>query len=185
MGYFEWIAAAIAFSGVYLSTRGFIASWPLGIAGSMLYTWVFFENALPAEAALQILYIIMGIYGWWQWMRMGSRPGERKISRINMRTLLISLGSWLIIAVLSGRAIELSGLGKLPYLDAALAAGGLISTVLLAKKYLENWIFWIFIDLASAALFFSRELFASALLYLAFTAIAVKGYFEWKKVCEA
>lgn len=184
MGYFEWIAAAIAFLGVFLSTKGYIASWPLGIGGAMLYTWIFLDNEFPAEALLQFLYVLMGIYGWWQWLRMGSRPGERKISRIKIRTLLISLASWLIIAALSGRAIELSGLGKLPYLDATLAAGGLISTVLLAKKYLENWIFWIFIDLATAALLYSRNMYASALLYIAFTALAVKGYFEWKKQCS-
>jgi nicotinamide mononucleotide transporter len=185
MGYFEWIAAAIAFSGVYLSTRGFIASWPLGIAGSMLYTWVFFKSSLPAEAVLQFLYVIMGIYGWRQWLVMGSRPNDRKISRINRAIFMRSLGAWFILSIVAGRLIELSGLGNLPYIDSALAAGGLVSTVLLAKKYLENWIFWIFIDLATAALFYSREMFASALLYLAFTAIAIKGYFEWRKLCEA
>jgi nicotinamide mononucleotide transporter len=147
----------------------------------MLYAWIFLEYSLPAEATLQGVYVIMGIYGWWQWIRLGSSPQERKISRLSMPVLSLSLISWLLLALLTGKTIELSGIGQLPYIDAALAAGGLVTTVLLAKKYLENWIFWICINFASALLFYSREMYASAVLYIAFTAIAVKGFIEWKK----
>jgi nicotinamide mononucleotide transporter len=183
MSLLEWIAAVIAFTGVYLSTCGRISSWPFGIAGSMLYTWIFYQNSLPAEAALQFLYVIMGIYGWWNWSVMGSRPEERPVRRMSFFLILLSLLIWIVAAFAAGWVIQKLELGTLPYIDATLATGGLVTTLLLARKYLENWVLWIVIDLASAMLLYTREMFASSLLYFAFTILAFKGYLEWKKQC--
>lgn len=185
MSAIEWIAALIAFAGVYLNAMGRIAGWPLGIAGAALYTWVFYNAALPAESTLQFLYVIMGIYGWWQWSVLGSRPDERPVIKITFLIFITSMLIWLSAAVAAGFFISKNSLGKTPYIDAALAVGGLVTTVLLAKKYIENWLFWIIIDLASAALFYYREMYASSLLYIGFTVLAIKGYFEWKKQITA
>ncbi|MCB0820956.1 MAG: nicotinamide mononucleotide transporter, partial [Bacteroidetes bacterium] len=96
-----------------------------------------------------------------------------------------SLIIWFSASVAAGYYLSNFSLGKTPFIDATLATGGLVTTVLLARKYLENWLLWIIIDLASAALFYYREMFASSILYIGFTVLAIKGYFEWKKQLTA
>ncbi|MEZ5173627.1 MAG: nicotinamide mononucleotide transporter family protein [Bacteroidia bacterium] len=128
----EWIAALIAFAGVYLNARGRIAGWPLGIIGAALYTWIFYQALLPAESTLQFLYVIMGIYGWWQWSVMGSRPDERPVIKMSLTILVISLIIWFSAAVTIGYFLSNYSLGNTPFIDATLATGGLVTTVLLA-----------------------------------------------------
>lgn len=181
MSTIEITSAAIAFLGVFLTARGSIFGWPLGIIGASLYTYIFAFSSLYAESVLQGIYIFMGIYGWLNWLKLGSSPKERPVIRIDKRTRNVSFGFWLVFSVVIGYLLSNYSSGEAPYIDAALGVGGLVTTYLMARKFLENWIVWIVIDISSAALFYTRELYATSVLYIAFTIIAAQGYYLWKK----
>jgi nicotinamide mononucleotide transporter len=181
MSQIEIIAAIIALLGVLLTARSSIVGWPLGIIGAGLYSYIFIYSALYAEGVLQSLYVIFGIYGWWSWHKTANSKKLAVIKHMGSRSLILSFLGWFLASFLCGWLLDNYSQSEVPYIDSVLAVGGLLTTYLMAKKYLQNWLFWIAIDLASAVLFFQRELIATSVLYLAFTATAIHGYFHWKK----
>jgi nicotinamide mononucleotide transporter len=184
MNLIEIIAAIIALLGVLLTARSSILGWPLGIVGAGLYSYIFIHSVLYAEGVLQSLYVIFGIYGWWSWNKTNNSKKLGVVKQLGSRMLILSFLSWILASILCGWFLDNYSKSEVPYLDSILAVGGLLTTYLLAKKYLQNWLFWIAIDLVSATLFFQRELYATSVLYIAFTAMAIHGYFHWKKELE-
>jgi nicotinamide mononucleotide transporter len=177
----EYIAAFIAFAGVLFTARASIIGWPLGIIGAGLYSYIFILSGLFAESVLQALYVVFGFYGWFNWLQMGSSPQDRPVVLMNTNEILISLAIWLSSGLFIGFLLSNFSSGNSPYIDASLATGGLVATYLMAKKFLQNWLFWIVIDVVSAGLFFTRELYATSFLYLTFTVLAIQGYVLWKR----
>lgn len=181
MSNIEITSALIAFLGVLLTARGSIYGWPLGIIGAALYTYIFAKSTLYAEAVLQAIYIIMGAYGWVNWIKLGRSSKQRPVFKINKVTGLTAIIIWFVFSIVIGYLLNKYSNAEVPYIDALLGVGGLVTTYLMARKYLENWLVWIAIDISSALLFFSRELYATSALYVAFTVLAVQGYYLWKK----
>ncbi|MEX1187829.1 MAG: nicotinamide riboside transporter PnuC [Bacteroidia bacterium] len=181
MSNIEFIAALIAFFGVLLTARASILGWPFGIVGAILYSYIFIISGLYAESVLQALYVVFGFFGWYNWLSMGKTPENRPVILLDTKTAILSVMIWFSGGFLIGYLLKNFSSGNSPYVDANLAVGGLVATYLMAKKSLQNWLFWIIIDLASAALFFTRELYATSFLYLTFTVLAVQGYILWKR----
>jgi nicotinamide mononucleotide transporter len=181
MSQIEIFAAIVALFGVLLTARTSIWGWFLGIVGAAIYSWLFIESALYAEGVLQSLYVLFGIYGWWSWKHFKNKVTERSIIKIDTITFSVSLFVWLLGTATCGWILSNYSNSEVPYLDSLLAVGGLMTTYLMAKKIIENWLFWIVIDIASGLLFINRELYVTALLYFAFAALAGHGYFQWNK----
>lgn len=177
----EVFASVIALLGVVFTARGLTVGWPLGIVGAALYTWIFIKSQLPAEGVLQFIYVLFGAYGWRNWHK--EKANTRPFLPVNM-SLSVGLKAcllWFPLGCFIGFLLKNFSSGTTPYIDAILAVGGLLATWLMARKYLQNWLFWIAIDLASSVLFFQRELYATSFLYLAFTLLAFLGFFQWRK----
>ena len=126
----------------------------------------------------------MGVYGWLKWKNETS-PDETSVKRMPLRTFLISALTTSALSLLAGAFLDRFSDSTVPYLDASLAAAGLIITLLMAQRFVVNWLAWIVVDLVSAALYFYRELHITAVVYLFFTAMAVYGYFHWKRELRA
>jgi nicotinamide mononucleotide transporter len=181
MNVYELIASVIALLGVFLTSRGHIAGWIFGVIASATYIPLFFSNELYAESALQLVYVVMGIYGFYAWKQLGKNKDERPILNIKKYQFIFLLSIYLLMTYLLGLLLNKYTDTDVPFADASMGAGGLLITWMMAQKYIEHWICWIVIDIANAGLFVYKELYITAFVYVIFAIMAVYGFFVWKK----
>lgn len=174
---------AVIFGVLYtvLMAKNKISCWIFGIIGSLLSVYLFVEYAkLYAEALLSVFYVFAGIYGWivWKKQEVIEEVYQRKIM---MHVKLISVGTALSLLMYFGLAYFFKEAQK-PLIDSFTTIFSFIATYLMAKKWIENWFYWIAIDGVSVYLYYTRGLEIYALLMFAYTIIVIYGYFEWKKL---
>jgi nicotinamide mononucleotide transporter len=179
MSMLEILASVAALGGVFLTSRKMSSGWMLGSLGAVLYAILFFQGKLYAESVLQLIYAALGIRGWLLWKREKTFQ-MLCVTRLTRNGFLRGIGITLILTVGIGWILSRYSDTDVPWLDAFLASAGLTVTVWMMQRYLENWLFWMGIDIASAVLYFSRSMPIAALVYLVFTALAVYGYVQWK-----
>lgn len=175
----EIAASASALVGVYLTSRKYNAGWLIGALGSVLYAILFFQGKLYAESVLQVIYAALGIRGWMLWKK-DSINSSNPIKFLNKKSFLLGCLAIVVMTLVIGGLLSKYSDSDVPWLDAFLAASGLTVTVWMMQRFLENWLFWVGIDITSSALYFSRDMPIAALVYLVFTALAVYGYLQWK-----
>lgn len=178
---FELSAFLLALLGVILTARGHIAGWAFGILGSALYVPVFFQSRLYAETALQITYVLIGFFGWWNWNRLGKKASNRPVRNIPLNTAFALSILFLLASYLLGLTLVNYSNTDVPFFDASMGVAGLIITWMMARKFIENWYCWVLVDLANSGLFIYKTLHLTALLYIIMAALAVYGAFRWKK----
>lgn len=179
MATIEWIAAAITLFSVWLSTRQHIVSWPTAIAGVSIYAWIFWHAKLYADFGLQFVFISLSFYGWYEWLYGGEQRTELQVSRASLRTHLVSGAIAVLFAIGLGTLLHRLTDAALPYADAALASGSLLAQWQMTRKYIENWILWIVVDIGYIALYSSKALYVTAGLYAVFIVVCAKGYIDW------
>jgi nicotinamide mononucleotide transporter len=176
----ESVAAAFGVVSVFLSTRQNIWSWPTAIVNVALYTIVFYNGRLYGQMGLQTVFLVLSVYGWYQWLHGGEQKTELRVSRASPRLLgilaAINLVTWIALAAILRRTDA-----ALPWLDALLATTSLVAQWMMTRKILENWILWIAVDVVYMPMFVSQRLYATALLYAAFLVLAVMGFVEWRR----
>jgi nicotinamide mononucleotide transporter len=133
---------------------------------------------------LQIVFIALQVYGWYEWLRGGEGRTELHISKLPFalaaRLALIAFAGTL----LTGSLLEAKTDASLPFLDSTVTALSLIAQWMLAKKLLENWLIWITVDVLSIGIYFYKGLYISTLLYATFLALATFGFIEWRKTLK-
>lgn len=176
----ELIAASLGALSVYLMTQQKPAAWPIGLAMVLIYIWIFYDARLYSEMLLQIIYVGLQVYGWWQWLRGGAQQQGRALSSLN--TLGISQGLIIgtSITLALGFAMSQYTNANLPWLDAALTGFSLVAQYWMAQKRLQCWLLWIVLDIIYVGMFITAELYLTAVLYMVFTALAVYGWLEWR-----
>lgn len=177
----EWIAAIAGAISVYLSAREKIWSWPTAIVNVSLYIFVFYESGLYSDMGLQVVYLALSIYGWYQWLHGGAGRARLRVSRATPRIWAISA----VVAVVSWLALgrytsTLPGVA-FPYLDSGLTTLSLVAQWMMTRKILENWILWIIADIVYVPMYFSKHLYVTAGLYAVFLALAVMGLIAWRR----
>ena len=175
----EWVAAALGVINISLLIFRSVWNFPFGIAMVALYIFVFFEERLYAEAALQVFFILAQAWGWWLWIKVGGED-----DRVPVRWLdWLSRGVWVMVtAALSvnvGWAMHSFTNAAMPYADAGIAGASVAAQILLAYRRIENWMLWIVIDIASITLYIDRELYPTAGLYGGFLVLSLIGLKEW------
>ena len=177
----EIVAAAVGAWSVWLSVRQNILSWPTAIVNVVLYTIVFYEAKLYADMGLQVIYAVLSIYGWYQWLYGGEGHTTLHVTRTR-RSLAVSLA--LIAAtgaVLLGSLLHRTTDAALPYMDSALTSTSLVAQWMMTKKLLENWAVWIAVDVLYVGMFIYKGLYVTAVLYAVFLGLAVKGWIDWRE----
>jgi nicotinamide mononucleotide transporter len=177
--YLEIVAVILALVYVYLAARQNIWCWPCALLSTAIYTYLFWEVTLPFHVLLNVYYMLMAIYGWRQWqgessqkLQVKSWPAQRHLLWIS----LLVIGSLVLSAGASSVFDE-----QYLYLDAFITVFSVFTTVLVAHKVRENWLYWIVIDLVSAYLFFAKGLALTGLLFMLYTFFAFYGYLQWGK----
>ncbi len=180
----EWLIFITALLYVVLAAVENVWCWLFGILSSALSVYFCYSGQLFLESGLSIFYVIIGIYGWYQWLH-GSKE-NKKLSIVsysvikNSQLLLIGGIIWLPLGFISGRYST----QVMPYLDAFITAFSIIATWMTAKKILENWIYWIVIDALAIVLYASRGYYLLALLYFIYTLLALTGYIKWRNTLK-
>ena len=183
--YIELLATITGLLYVIYTIRENNLLWLFGIISSGLYVYVFFNSGIFAYATLYIYYVLIGIYGWYNWSRKLPHPEGRQENIVIRRASVTMIISCLAISILL--SIPLYFILKkytdsdIAFLDAVLTSSGMVATWMLTQKIIEQWLFWIVIDLLSFGVMILKGLYPSSLLFLAYTFLAVKGYSEWKK----
>lgn len=158
-----------------------ISCWIFGIIGSLLSVYLFIVYAkLYAEAVLYVFYIFAGIYGWVEWKKQ-KQVGEVYSHKLSTHLKLILFGTGLSILLYYGLTYFFAAAEK-PLIDSFTTIFSFIATYLMAKKWIENWFYWLIIDGISVYLYYSRGLEIYALLMLVYTGLVVYGYLKWKKL---
>jgi nicotinamide mononucleotide transporter len=181
----EIFAALIGAISVWLSVRQNIWSWPTAIVNVVLYAIVFYEAKLYADMGLQVVYAILSIYGWYEWLYGGAGHTELRVSRTGLRLgallALIAAAGSALLGVFLHRATD----AALPFMDSFLSSTSLVAQWMMTKKLLENWLVWIGVDVLYVGMFIFKGLFLTAGLYAVFLALAVKGYLDWRRSMAA
>lgn len=177
----EWVAAGLALGYLGFAIRQSAWCWAFAIASAGLYLVVFARAGLLMQAALQVFYVGMSVYGWRSW-RGSAAEAPLAVSRWTVRQHALA---WVAIAVFSlvnGWVITRGAAASwVSYLDAAIAWGSVLTTWMVARKVLENWLYWVLLDFAAAVLAAWQGLAATALLFLLYTVLALRGYWQWRR----
>jgi len=175
----ELIAVVLAIAYLLLAVRQHIACWYAAFMSTAIFLYVFWQVNLYMESVLQVYYLGMAVYGWWAWQRGRSEDGSGlTISTWSLRQHLIVIGIVVVATFISGTL--LSGTEqRLGYLDSFTTWGAVVATFMVAKKVLENWLYWIVIDSASLYLYFDRELYFTMILFLVYLVIIFFGFRSW------
>lgn len=179
----EIVAFVLAVAMVVFNIRVNPVAWPLAIASSLLYFVLFADSRLYGEASLQIGFALIGLWGWWQWLRGRLPDGSAlRVRRLSPRGRLAVLGAALALWPLLGALLAGATDSDVPYWDAFPTAGSVAGQWLLARKYVENWPAWIVVNVVSIGLFAFKGLWLTVLLYALFTAMALAGWRAWQRL---
>ena len=183
----NWLEiTAVIFAILYLvlAVRQNIWCWGAGIISSVLYFFIMQATGLYMEACLQVFYVAMGIYGWLQWRVSNLNNNFFIVNTWSKYKHLTAIVFILALALLSSFLLKRYTDGALPFFDALVTWGAVVATYMVAKKLLENWIYWFVIDATTIFLFIERDLWLSAILFTAYLVIIFFGYQSWNKIRE-
>ena len=185
MSTLEWIAAIAGAISVYLSAREKIWSWPTAIVNVGLYIIVFRRTGLYSDMGLQVVYLVLSIYGWYEWLYGGKNRSTLRVSRASAREWLIATPVALLFwFALARYTATLPGVA-LPHLDAGLTTLSLVAQWMMTRKILENWVLWIVADIVYVPMYFYKGLPVTAALYAIFLALAALGLRSWWRSYQA
>ncbi|WP_299072549.1 nicotinamide riboside transporter PnuC [uncultured Paraglaciecola sp.] len=174
----EGIAVFFALAYVWLAARQNIWCWPSALLSTGIYTWLFWSVSLPFHTGLNFYYLIMAVYGLIKWrnnqkdtLAVQSWPLSRHI----MSILGLTIGAF-VLSQVAKSVLDAQYL----YLDAFITVFSVFTTVLVAHKVRENWLYWIVINLFAAYLYFAKDLALTGILFLCYTGFAIYGFVQWR-----
>jgi nicotinamide mononucleotide transporter len=179
----ELVAVALSVWMVWCNLRVDPLAWPLAIVSSLLYALLFADSRLYGEASLQLFFIAVSFWGWWQWLHGTGEDGAAlRVRRLGRHERWRVLGAfalaWPALGLLLGQVTD----SDVPWFDAFPTAGSLVAQWLLGRKYVENWPGWIVVNAASVALFAYKGLWLTVGLYGVFIALSFAGWRSWRRM---
>jgi nicotinamide mononucleotide transporter len=183
----EVIAFALALGCVVLNVLEVHWAWPLAIAASALYAWLFFSSRLYGDVAVQTFFVLSSIWGWYQWLFGRRADGDGaaaplRIARLGGRRTLAVAALWLALWPLLGMGLSRFTDTDVPYFNALPTVGSFIGQILLALKFVENWPVWLVVNAVSVVLYATKSLWLTAVLYVVFGVLAVTGWRRWHRL---
>ena len=176
----EIIAVISAILYLLLAAKEDVKCWYAVIISSALYFYIMYNAGLIMEAYLQVFYIIMALYGLLQWTKLMKINSNNRIRTWSNIQHFITISFVIILAIITGFILTKYTNAAMPFLDAFTSWGAIVTTYMVAKKILENWIYWFVIDAISIYLFLSRGLYLTSMLFLVYLTIICFGYIAWR-----
>jgi nicotinamide mononucleotide transporter len=176
----EAAAVVLAIAYLILAIRQSILCWWTALVSSLLYVVIFMRARLYMESAVNVFYAAMAVYGWYEWRFGGARHEGVRINvwpaRYHAAAFSLIAASTLLFGLYLSTTSEAS-----PFVDSFTTVGAVVTTFMVARKVLENWIYWLVIDSVEVYLFVSRELYLTALLFVVYLVLVVIGFRDWLK----
>jgi len=177
----EAVATVFGVACVAFAVRQSPWTWPTGLVTVSLYLSLFLEVRLYSGALLQSVYVALNGYGWWAWLRGGEGGGALSLSSLPPRALAAWAALALAGAVAQGFAMDRFTDADMAYTDATVASFSLVGQWLMARKCVENWLFWIFVNVLAVFLYAAKDLWLSSGLYALFLVLAITGWRSWRR----
>ena len=180
----ETIAVVLSVAYLLLAARARIECWYAAAASVVIYFFILLDVQLYMEAGLQVFYLAMAGYGFLHWRRgaaSASGSAGAPIVTWRWRNHVIALSGVAAATLVSGWLLHRHTDAAYPFLDAFTTCGALVATVMVARKVLENWLYWIVIDAAAIYLFLARDLEQTAALFALYTVLAAYGFIDWRR----
>ena len=166
---------------VYLAAKNIIWNWPFAIISVVIYIFIFFDSHLFADMGLQVYFLIMNIYGWYYWSKKPVSEEKTPVMRIKKTEVILSIIAIIIFTFLLGTFLLKQTSASFPFVDSFCTACSLVAQVFLARKVLENWLIWIFVDIIYVGVYIFKDLHLTAVMYAIYVGIALMGYIDWKR----
>ncbi|WEK19458.1 MAG: nicotinamide riboside transporter PnuC [Candidatus Pedobacter colombiensis] len=179
----EWFGVFTGILCVWLAAKNNIYNWPIAIISVVIYIFIFFESKLYADMGLQFYFFIMNVYGWYYWSKNRNNPeASRPVANINKKEILLSIIGVIAFTILLGQLLYKNTDAAFPYIDSFCTACSLVAQIFLARKVIQNWMIWIFVDIIYVGMYISKDLYATAVMYALYVYIASVGYLDWRKI---
>lgn len=166
---------------VYLAAKNIIWNWPLAIISVAIYIFIFYDSHLFADMGLQVYFLSINIYGWYFWSRKKPSEAKTPVTLIKQREILLSALAIVIFTFLLGWLLYNHTTASYPYLDSFCTACSIVAQFFMARKVLQNWLLWIFVDAIYVGIYIFKDLHLTAVMYAIYIVIALIGYVDWKK----
>ncbi|ATY32011.1 nicotinamide riboside transporter PnuC [Sphingomonas psychrotolerans] len=176
-------AAATLFGliNVTLVVRRSMWNYPFALLMVLLYAWIFFHQKLYSDALLQLFYVVVNLYGWWNWSRSRADTGEVRVEQLDNAARLRWLAGCIAASAAWGALMHRYTDAAFPWWDGGIAMFSIAAQILQSRRNWESWVLWIAVDLAAVPLFAIKGLWLTAGLYLVFLALSVWGLIHWTK----
>ncbi len=178
----EGVAALLALAYLWLALYESLWCWFCALLSSALYCGIFWEARLYMETLLNAFYAVMAVIGWWQWRSGGSGAQTLQIQSWSWQQHAPCVAALLLLAATNGWLLAQFTDAVWPFADAFIAWGGVLTTWLVVRKVLQNWLYWLLLDALAVAIYTERGLYPTALLYALYLVLVVAGYLRWRRV---
>lgn len=183
--WFEIFGALTSLVYLYLEIRQKPQMWILGFLCSFIYVIVFYRSKIYADMSLNVYYMFVSVYGFILWNKNKKNTDEKEpeISYVNLRIslglilLLLTVSIYFLIAYILDHHTD----SPVPYLDSLVTACSITATWMLAKKIIQHWYVWIFVNFLSVYLFYNRALYPTMILFVCYGVMSIIGYLKWKR----
>lgn len=186
--FLELVAVVMGLFYLILAMKQSIWCWVAAFIGTVIYVYLFWEVALLMDSLLNVYYVIMAIYGWWTWTSKHSRNKSSSVglavSRWTLRQHILALSGVMLLTVVSGLYLQNNTGAAWPFLDSLTTWASVLTTWMVARKVLENWLYWIVIDGLSIVIYVERGLYPTAGLFAVYTVMCVFGFIAWKNALD-
>ncbi|MFM8744704.1 MAG: nicotinamide riboside transporter PnuC [Cytophagales bacterium] len=194
MSYLEFFGTLSGAIAVWLSARGNVMSWPIGLINVTLLFFLFFQTQLYPDMFLQVFFFITNLIGWWRWTHPAkdeeNKKHELKVTRISVRELVF-------FSAVGGSGTVLLGLfaarlhrwwpdafslpSAFPFPDSFVTVMSIVATYLMVQKKVECWLVWILVDVVACTLYISKGIVFLGIEYAVFCFLAAFGFWNWRK----
>jgi len=181
----EALAVVLAITYLVLAIRQNIWCWAAAAVSTTIYLFIMFEAKLYMESVLQLFYLAMAAYGWYQWRQHGAQQEVLQVRTWPVTYHLFAIATVLVLVFVSGHLLSQYSDAALPHLDSFTTWGAVVATYMVARKILENWVYWFVIDAVSVGLYLNRGLVLTALLFVFYLVLIILGYRSWRASMSA
>ena len=176
----EAVAAALGLIYLLLAVRRNLLCWLCAFVSTAIYLVLFAKAALYMQSALQVFYLAMAVYGFIDWKKGRTEESGVLIRAWSPAQHLLAAAGVVVASLVNGWLLAHTDAAA-PYLDSFVTWGSVITTWMVARRVLENWLYWIVVDAVAAYLYFTQGLLATTVLFVIYLGIVVRGYFVWRR----
>ncbi len=185
MSVIEWIGAITCLLCIWLAAKQIVWTWPVAMVSIIAYFIFFYQIKLYADMVLQVFFLFSNLYGWYEWKHGGNDKTELPVTRLTSAQIILVGAAGVACSFLLAWFFRKYTDAAYPAVDSTLAAFSVVAQILLTRKKIENWIIWFVADIIYVWLYFTKEAYLTAGVYLILVFIAAQGFYEWRKTVRA